>query len=684
MGAAAPVGTIETALGHALHLLEHQPDLALQQAAEILKAFPAHPLALLVLGMAHRLRGDVSAALAVLEPLASSQPSASAVHYEYGLALGAAGRGEAAVAALRRALELNPELTGAWRALADHLAALGDSAGADNAYARHIKASIRDPRLLRPAAALCQNDVPLAEMLLRAHLKENPTDVAAIRMLAEVAARLRRYRDAENLLVRCLELAPSFAAARAQYATVLSRENRPMQALRELELLLGEEPTNPNYRNLKATVLVGIGEYAQAMELYALILAAYPRQAKVWTNYGHVLKTAGRLEEAVCAYRQAIELAPSLGEAYWSLANLKTYRFTAADVEAMQAQLTRTDLSEDDRLHLHFALGKAREDDSQFAASFQHYAEGNRLRRAQIQYSAAERSALLRRSRELFSPEFLEARAGYGCQAPDPIFIVGLPRAGSTLLEQILSSHSLVEGTMELYDLLSLAHELSAFEPGQARYPELLASLSPERLRALGEQYLQRTRIQRKSAAPFFVDKMPNNVLHVGLIHLILPNAKIIDARRHPLGCCFSVFKQHFARGQHFSYSLEDVGRYYRDYVELMAHFDAVLPGRVCRVHYEAMIEDTEAEIRRLLDYCALPFEAQCLRFHENPRAVRTPSSEQVRRPIFRDALDQWRNYDAWLGPLKQALGPVLDSYPGVPAFADSASIMRAGSDAGG
>jgi tetratricopeptide (TPR) repeat protein len=455
---------------------------------------------------------------------------------------------------------------------------------------------------------------------------------------------------------------------------VLSRQNKSREALTQVDLVLATEPENPNYRNLKATVLVGIGEYHQAIDLYTRILAEYPNQAKIWLSFGHVLKTAGRLEESIRAYRKSLELAPHLGEAYWSLANLKTYRIEGADIEAMLAQLARANTSTDDRLHLHFALGKAYEDEAQFETSFEHYERGNHLRRSQLHYSAADNTSLVQRSRALYTREFFGTRRGAGCQAPDPIFIVGLPRAGSTLLEQILSSHSLVEGTMELYDMISLARSLGdsveRSGPGEhavTTYPEVLATMSLDGLRELGERYLERTRIQRKTDAPFFIDKMPNNWLHVGLIQLILPNARIIDARRHPLGCCFSAFKQHFARGQSFSYSLEDVGGYYRDYVELMAHFDTVLPGRVHRVLYESMIEDTAAEVRRLLDYCGLPFEEQCLRFYENERAVRTASSEQVRRPIFRDGLEQWRHFEPWLAPLRTALGPVLESYPHAP-----------------
>jgi tetratricopeptide (TPR) repeat protein len=668
-GVAEPIGSVEVALTHALDLLNSRPALALEQAREILKSVPGHPIATLVVGMAQRLQGDLPAALATLEPLARTQPTASAVHYEYGMALAAAGRGEDALRELRRAVELNPALPGAWRALADHLSAIGDSVGADAAYARHIKAATRDPRLMRPAAALAENDIPTAEALLRAHLRQYPTDVAALRMLAEVAGRLGRYSDAEHLLERCLELSPGFVEARANYATVLNRQNRASDALVQVNQVLAADPNNPNHRTLKANVLVNIGEYGQAIDLYAGFLAAYPRQARVWLSYGHVLRTAGRQHECVAAYRRSLELAPQTGEAWWSLANLKTVRFGSSDIAAMAAQLARPDTSTDDRLHLQFALGKAREDAGQFEPAFEHYAEGNRLRRSQLDYSPEETTKLVARSRQLYTRDFLQQRATAGCPAPDPIFIVGLPRAGSTLVDQILSSHSLVEGTMELHDMIALARNLDVegTQEDLGHYPKVLASLAPERLRALGEEYLARTRVQRKRGAPFFVDKMPNNFRHVGLILLALPNAKIIDARRHPLACCFSAFKQHFARGQSFSYSLEDLGRYYRDYVELMAHFDELLPGRVHRVHYEALVEDTATEVRALLEYCGLPFEEQCLRFYENERAVRTASSEQVRQPIFRDGLEQWRNFEPWLEPLKMALGPVLDAYPHTP-----------------
>jgi tetratricopeptide (TPR) repeat protein len=666
-----PVGTLSVALEHAGRLLRSSPALAVEQAHEILRAVPNHPPAMLLLGQARLAAGDLSGAVATLEQLCAQQPRWAAAHLELGFALGRARRGEEAIGALRRAVRLKPDLPDAWRALGDHLTIVGDAEGADDAYAQSIKASVRDPRLMQAAMALCENRLAPAETLLREHLMQHPTDVAALRMLAEVAARLKRYGDAETLLERCLELAPSFSAARQNLALVLHRLYKPEEALGEVNRLLAEDPRSPNSRNLKAAVLSRIGEYDDSIRIYREILDEYPRQPGVWLSYGHALKTKGSEPESIHAYRRCVELRPAFGEAWWSLANLKTFRFTAGDVDVMKAQLSRGEFKPEDKFHLHFALGKALEDAGRYQESFEHYAEANRLRRSGIHYDPDENSNHVRRSKLLFTGEFFRTREGMGCPAPDPIFIIGLPRAGSTLLEQILASHSQVEGTMELPDVIGIVRELGGRKrrEDESRYPEIVASLSGAELHALGERYLRQTRIQRKTGRSFFIDKMPNNFAHVGLIHLILPNAKIIDARRHPLGCCFSGFKQHFARGQKFTYSLEEIGRYYRDYVELMAHFDAVLPGRVCRVLYEDVVEDLERQVRRVLDHCGLPFEEQCLQFHRTERAVRTASSQQVRTPIYREGVDQWRKYDAWLGPLKEALGPVLAAYPAIPAF---------------
>ena len=635
--AAEPLGTLEVALRHAERLLARDPSAAAEQAAEILKAHPDHPDALALSG----------------------------------LALGRLGKGEEAIAALRRAVHFKPELFEAWRALGDHYSALEMREAADEAFAQHLRHSTKDPRLMDAALALTENRIPDAEALLREHLRRHPTDVVAIRMLAEVAARIGRTHDAEVLLARCVELAPGFRIARQNYAMILHKQNKWNEALGHVNLLLEEEPGNPGLRNLKAAVLGRIGDYEESIDLYRKVLADYPRQPKVWMSLGHSLKTANQNAEGIAAYRRCIELAPHLGEAWWSLANLKTFRFTAEDMAAMRAQLERGDLGNEDRFHFNFTLGKALEDAAEYAASFDHYAKGNALRRKLIRYDAADNAAHVERSKKLFTREFFEARAGGGCQAPDPIFIVGLPRAGSTLIEQILSSHSQVEGTQELPDITMIARMIArrtTRAEGNA-YPRALEKFSAAELRELGERFMEHTRIQRKTPAPFFIDKMPNNFAHIGLIHLILPNAKIVDARRHPLGCGFSCFKQHFARGQTFTYDLAELGRYYVDYVELMAHFDEVLPGRVHRVFYERMVEDTEGEVRRLLDYCGLPFEQAVLRFHENQRAVRTASSEQVRQPIYRDGLEQWLHYEPWLDPLKNSLGRVLDRYPDTPEF---------------
>ena len=657
------------ALAHARRLLERDARLAAQQAEEILKAVPGHPLARLILGAALRITGQTQAALAVLGPLAREQPDAAPVHLELGVALGEAGRASEAVAALRRALLIKPNSPDAWRLLADQLDAQGDGVRADQARARFLETANKDPRLMDAAAALVRNDLPHADARLRAHLKGHPTDVSALRMLAEVAGRLRRYPEAQQLLERCLELAPSFDAARHNYALVLNRQGKADQALPEVERLLAKEPRNPGLRNLHAAVLANLGDYLGSIRIYEAVLKDFPQQPKVWMSYGHSLKTTGRTEDSIAAYRRAIAMESTLGEAWWSLANLKTFRFSDADVSALRAALARDDLADEDRLHFEFTLAKALEDAASWAESFVHYARGNALRRQLHPYSADDNARFVRRAQQLFTPEFFAARAGAGAAAPDPIFILGLPRSGSTLIEQILASHSQVEGTMELPDIPMIARELAARNESdpEGGFFAAVEALTPAELRDLGERYLARTRILRRSAAPFFVDKMPNNCLYVGLIQLMLPNARIIDARRHPLGCCLSCFKQHFARGQSFTYDLEDLGRYYRDYVALMAHFDAVLPGRVHRVFYEAMIEDTEAQVRQLLQHCGLPFEEGCLKFYENERAVRTASSEQVRRPIFQDALEHWRHFEPWLEPLEAALGPVLAAYPEVP-----------------
>jgi len=514
------------------------------------------------------------------------------------------------------------------------------------------------PRLVDAALALHENRLDVAERLLKPHLKDDPYDVRAIRMLAELAARIGRLRDSETLLRRAVEIAPGFTAARANLALVLGRLGRPDEALELLGPVFEAEPEDLGHWNLKAATFARLGDFEQALPLYESVLERAPNQPRVWLSYGHMLKTVGRQADGIAAYRKTIALNPALGEAWWSLANLKTVRFDDADVVAMQSALATPSLSDEDRFHLEFALGKAMHDAKRPDEAFEHYAVGNRLRRKYHPYNLEQLARLVERSIEIFTPGVL-ARAG-GSELPDPIFVVGLPRSGSTLVEQILASHSQVEGTSELPDLPAVARE-------GGRYPERAAGLSPEERCGAGEAYLKRAAIQRRTDRPFFVDKLPNNWMYVPFIHLVLPNAKIVDARRHPLGCCFSNFRQHFARGQDFTYDLDDLGRYYRDYVRLMSHMDEALPGRVHRVIYERMVDDTETEVRALLDYCGLPFEESCLSFYETDRAVRTASSEQVRQPIYRQATEEWRPYGEHLGPLKAALGDVLDTYPEAP-----------------
>lgn len=526
--------------------------------------------------------------------------------------------------------------------------------------ARSIAAPAYDPRLVRAALAMNENDLPTAEPLLRALLKDDPFDVRAIRLLAELAGRIGRYQDAENLLRRAIELAPRFTAARANLALVLYRTNRTAEALAELAKVTVDDPDNVGHANLQAAAYGRIGEFDEALGLYRLVLQKAPNQPRVWMSFGHMLKTVGRQDEGIAAYRQAIALLPGLGEAWWSLANLKTVRFDDADIAAMESALAGNNLDPEDRWHLDFALGKAHEDRGEAEAAFRHYAAANALRKRRMPYQAADTTEQADRAIASFTPAMLAANSGKGCETPGPIFVLGMPRAGSTLVEQILASHSQVEGTSELADIGFLARSVE-------NYPAGLADLAPDAVRNLGQQYLERTRIQRHTDRPLFVDKMPNNWIHVPFIKLILPNARIVDARRHPMGCCFSNFKQHFARGQGFSYSLEDMGTYYRDYVRAMAHFDRVLPGVVHRVIYERMVDDTEAEVRALLTHCGLEFEEACLSFHQTDRAVRTASSEQVRRPIYREGTDSWKAFEPWLDPLKAALGNVLDHYPGAP-----------------
>ena len=586
--------------------------------------------------------------------------------YDQVLATGAAhlrdGRAHEAEAAFAHATRLMPDTAAAWRGLGNSLHALGRTDEGGAAHLRALQLSAKDPELAKAAQAIGANRLADAYPLLRDRLQAEPNDIAALRMMADVAMRMGRPIDAARMLIRAIELAPDFTIARQLLLDALLQAP-PEEALAELDQRLASKPDHLGYLNLKANLLDRAGRYDDAVTLYRHMLAVRP-DAVTWITLGNVLQTIGRSAERVDCYRRSIALAPQGGEAWWSLANAKTFAFSAEDVAQLRTLVALPNLPPAERMQAEFALGKALEDAGDYPDAFDHYAAGNRLRHGMVRYNQAQMDDQLRRAARLYTADFFTGRAGMGDPAPDPIFIVGLPRSGSTLVEQILASHSRVEGTMELNDLLRIVRKLDL--PG-GRYPETLAALPAGQLAALGQDYLQATRIQRKTGRPFFIDKLPVNFMHIGLIRAILPKAKIIDVRRHPLSCGWSCFKQHFARGHDFSYDLGDIGSYYRTYVGFMALWDAVLPGHVHRVFYEDLVADTEGEVRRLLDHLGLPFEPGCLSFHQTDRAVRTPSAQQVRQPIFTAGLDQWRKFDPWLGPLKDALGDVLDAYPAVP-----------------
>ena len=527
--------------------------------------------------------------------------------------------------------------------------------------------------------ALREHRPQVAEAVLRRHLETDPEDVIALTLLAETVLRFDRAAQADELLARAIALKPDFIGARHTYVTVLLMLNRRDEAFAQIEALFALEPGNPNHHALKAMALVWTGDHAGAVDEYETVLGHAPKNPAPWLAHAHTLRTLGRHDAAVASYRRSTERFPRLGEPWWSLANLKTFRFADAEVETMRALLAGGDVPVESRIQINFALGKALEDKGDYAASFEHYKEGNALKRATLGYNAEMTSVYVMNCRTLFGETYFAQRRHFGSQARDPVFVVGLPRSGSTLVEQILASHSQIEGTMELRILPFLVGRIGArgvvqYRAGQthpalatdtqAPYPESLRNLDADTSKALGDEYIARAVQHRTTAKPFFVDKMPDNFAHIGLIQLILPNAKIVDVRRHPLACCTSSFRHYFPAGKDFSYGLTDLGRYYGDYADLMEHFDKALPGKVHRIHYERLVGDLEGETRRLFDYLGLPFEDAALRYHETERAVRTPSSEQVRMPIFTDGLDSWKHFEPFLGPLKSALGPKLAEYP--------------------
>jgi tetratricopeptide (TPR) repeat protein len=591
-----------------------------------------------------------------LAQLHAAMPEYGRGWQEQGHLAAAMGDEAGALAAYVKATRFNPALEASWREQARLFAATGRPGEARMAAAQQQRLQALPRELLAVTHHLAEGRLLRAEEICRHFLRRNPRNVEGMRLLAKIGIEFGILDEAEFLLESAVVFAPEDVQLRLDYIDALRRRQNFARALEEAQALHARDPGNPVFQSRLAIESIQMGEYDRGLELFDAVLEKLPGDAASLTSRGHALKTKGETPLAIESYRAAIAGKPDHGDAWYSLANLKTYRFGKQDIAAMLEQVERDDLAFMDRVHLDFALGKALEDEGDHERSFAHYDRGNALKRAQTRYSADRMSEELARQREYCTPDLFERHAGAGHDAPDPIFILGLPRAGSTLLEQILASHSQIDGTLELPNILALAHRLRGKRIGENRYPGVLAELNPDQLRKMGRDFIENTRIHRQGA-PFFIDKMPNNFRHIGLIHLILPNAKIIDARRAPMDCCFSGFKQLFAEGQEFTYGLTEIGRYYADYVELMDHWDSVLPGKVLRVQHEDVLDDLEGQTRRMLDFLGVPFEEQCLAFHETDRAVRTASSEQVRQPINRKGQGAWKPFEPWLGPLREALG---------------------------
>jgi tetratricopeptide (TPR) repeat protein len=622
------------------------------------------PEALYVTAVNERCQGRIADALASLERLEQQHPRFGRLYEERGHCYMSLPDTRRATDAFRRAVDMNPALTMSWSMLERLYRMTGDAKSAATA-AEQASILARQPHEIVQAASLfSEGKLTAAENILRAYLRLHREHVEALRLLARIGQQRGALDDAEQLLKAVVELSPGYRAARADYARVLIDQQKYLLARAQTSHLLKLERVNPTYLLLQACVCAGLQEHERAIVLYRELLAASPDSPQLQVLLGHSLKAVGRQHEAVASYHAAVESAPSFGDAYWCLANLKINRFSPEEIVRACVEEAAPSTQRVDRYHLCFALGKAFEDRGEFARSWQYYERGNALKLAQSRYRPEFTEINTRRQIESCTADFFVTRTGVGASSSDPIFIVGLPRAGSTLIEQILASHSRVEGTQELFDIPRIVQELNGERPDACdpRYPGVLAELTSDDFRGLGERYLSDTRVYRNGKA-FFIDKMPNNFRHIGLIHLMLPNAKIIDVRREPMACCFSNFKQLFASGQDFTYGIDNIARYYRTYLELMRHWDSVLPGRIFRMHYEDVVNDLPGSVRRMLTFCGLDFEQASIEFHKTERSVSTASSEQVRQPIFHDGLLQWRNYSPWLGSLEEALADALDSY---------------------
>jgi tetratricopeptide (TPR) repeat protein len=632
----------------------------LQVADAYLGDHRGHRDLLYLVAVAQRMLQRIPEALGTLATLQSFHPRYSRLFQERGHCHVALRDAPKALEAFEWAIRYNPALPASWQALERLYRIVGRERDSKNAASHVAKLASLPQAVIAARAMVSDGDFQDAERTIRAHLAEHPDDVEALRVLSMIARHFEYNTDAEVLLDKLLAKAPGYNSARYDLVLTLVDLHKHQRAREEAERLMTAEPNNPGVKVTHAGILMALGDVDGSIERYQQLLKQMPRDAELHQSLGHAYKTKGETAKAIAAYHDSIESRPDFGEAYWSLANMKTYRFTDFELQRMRQYEAQPYLQEADRYHLCFALGKALEDRGEHAESFTYYQRGNALKKEGSLYRPAAQERAVRRQMDICTPEFFAARRGWGCPDASPIFVLGLPRAGSTLIEQILASHPQVEGTMELANIPRLVGALGSGDKfGDTHYPGVLTELTAEQCREFGEAYIRDTRVYRSGGKPHFIDKMPNNFRNIALIQLILPNARIIDARRDAMDCCFSNFKQLYANGHPFAYDLDDIGRYYRAYVSLMDHLDQALPGRVLCVRHEDVLADLEGSVRRILAHCGLPFDEACVQFHRTERRVHTASAEQVRRPINRDGVDQWRPYEPWLGPLKDALGPL-------------------------
>jgi tetratricopeptide (TPR) repeat protein len=637
---------------------------ALAALRALLQRAPSQRGALYLAALNQRLLDQANDALATLEALERAHPNYSLLFQERGHCLVALGDPARAIDSFERAVALNPALASSWAMLERLLGVAGQAQRAGVASQHLSKLNELPPAIVEAGSRFCDGEHVAAESLLTGYIAKEERHIEALRLLARIAQRRGATDRAEGLFREAVDSAPGYADARLDLVRLLIERQKYAAALEQVDERLRTAPSDPEARFLRATTLAGLGRHDDAVPILRELLSETPQRNHLRIVLGHSLKALGRTDEAVRAYRDATSGQADIGDAFWSLANLKTYRFSDDEVERMRRLEAPPGPGLPDRAHLCFALAKALEDRADHGSSWALYRRGNALVRLKSGYRPEATEDNSRRLIETCTEEFFAARTGVGAVACDPIFIVGLPRSGSTLVEQILASHPDVDGTAELHDIPRIVAQLQGNGPnrGGARYPDLLPALDPLLFERLGRRYLDETRVYRRER-PRFIDKMPNNFWHVGLIHLMLPNATILDVRREPMACCVSNLKQLFARGQEFCYGIEDIARYYRTYLELMRHWNRVLPGRVFRVSYEEVVEDLDASVRRILAHCGLDFDPGCLAFHRSRRSINTPSSEQVRQPLFREGLSQWRHYDPWLDPLRKTLGDAIVRY---------------------